>query len=107
MSPLPPHIRRRHKSPYDKQVLGVAVRRAESAQAPAPLKLTESRATLMRAIANGEVKAGQGQYVGDWRHDGATVTARVVQLIKAGWAEPVRRHVELTEAGTAALGGAA
>lgn len=104
--PLPGHMRRRHKSPYDKQVLGVAVRRAEAAQDPVLLKLTVPRVQLMNAVAAGEVKAGQGSYIGDWRWSGLTVTARVVQLMRAGWAEVEGKHVALTEAGKTALAGA-
>jgi hypothetical protein len=68
--------------------------------------MTVPRAKLMRAIAAGEVKAGQGSYVGDWRWAGTTVTGRVNQLLRAGWAEVVKRHVELTDAGRKALDGA-
>lgn len=107
MSPFPGHYPRRHKNPFDKQVLGVAVRRAEAAQEPVLLKLTEPRIKLMRAVEAGEVKAGQGSYIGDWRWSGLTVTARVTQLLKAGWAEVEGKHVTLTEAGKTALGGAA
>ena len=103
MSPLPGHYRRKHRSPFDRQVLGVAVRRAEAAQDPIVLNLTEPRLKLMHAVAAGEVKAGQGSYVGDWRWSGLTVTARVVQLFRAGWAEVEGKHVTLTDAGRSQL----
>lgn len=107
MSPLPGHhYSRRHKNPFDKQVLGVAVRRAEAAQEPVVLKLTLPRIQLMKAIGAGEVKAGQGSFVGEWRWAGLTVTARVVQLMRAGWAGSAGKHVELTDAGREALAGA-
>lgn len=102
--PLPGHhFSRRRRTPFDKQVLGVAVRRAEAAQEPIVLKLTEPRIKLLTAIDAGEVKAGQGGYIGDWRWSGLTVTGRVQQLFRAGWAEVSGRHVALTEAGVAVL----
>lgn len=102
----PPHIRRRRKSPYDSQVLGVAVRRAEHSQparvAPAPT-LTEPRVKLMRAIAKGEVKRGLQGYRNDWRWHGTTVTGRVEQLTACEWVQIIDGHPVLSLAGEAVL----
>lgn len=108
--PRPPAIRRRRQSPWDKQVLGVAVRRAERGTTitpGAPLKLTEPRVKLMHAIGAGEVKRGLQQYRNDWRWHGLTVTARIEQLIGCGWCEVVDGHPKLTDAGREALPGGA
>lgn len=96
-----PRYRRKPSSPFNKQVLGVAVRIAE--REPRPLKLTEFRVKLMRAIDNGEVKAGHGSYIGQWRWQGMTITGKVLQLIHAGWVCQVKQHAELTDAGKLVL----
>lgn len=101
-----PPFRRKTRSPYDRQVLGVRVRAAEAATQPIALKLTEPRLKLMRAIAAGEVKVGHGSYANHWRWSGTTVTERVGQLLGADWVHVVAKHVELTEAGRAVLDGA-
>lgn len=105
MKPLKGFARGR-RNPFNSQVLGIRVRRAEHATPVTPLKLTESRLQLMHAIAAGEVKQGRGQYVGGYRWHELTVTVRVRQLIAAGWARD-GKTVELTDAGLAAMGGAA
>lgn len=100
--PFPPPFRRRgSRDPYRNQVLGVVVRQAE--REPSPLKLTEPRVKLMRAIEAKEVKLGKGRFAQDWRWRGDTVTQRVNLIIRAGWAEPKGAHVELTEAGRVVL----
>lgn len=95
---MPPNRRRR--SPFDNAALGVRVRTAE--RQPTPLNMTLARMQLMHAIAAGEVKPGQGQYAGGYRWHGETVTARMRQLISAGWAVGGRRPA-LTAAGAEAL----
>lgn len=101
-----PYAGRKPRNPFNQQVLGIRVRRAEHATPVTPLKLTESRLKLMAAIGASEVKAGRGQYVGGYRWHELTVSGRVRQLIAAGWARD-GKTVELTEAGLAAMGGAA
>lgn len=96
----PPHIRRRRKDALAGQVLGVRVRMAE--RTPVRLNMTLARRQLMQALADGDVKAGQGQYSGGYRLHGLTVTARVQLLINAGWAHG-GKHPGLTPAGRQAL----
>lgn len=100
---MTPPFRRRPSNAYAGQVLGVRVRAAEVATQPMPLKLTEPRVKLMRAISGGEVKAGRDSYAGHWRWHGLTVSKRVKQLLDARWAQVVAKHVELTDAGRAVL----
>jgi hypothetical protein len=103
---LPAHLRKRAKarSPFDGAALGVyrGPRRVSE-----PPKLTPYRATLMRAIAAGEVKRGQGQYANAWRwhHNGQGITCSkwVNEFIACQWAKVVGAHVELTETGQSAL----
>lgn len=99
----PPFRRRRH-DPYGKHVLGIRVRQAENA-AVAPLKLTDYRATLLRAADKGEIKRGRAnsQFENAWRWKGSTVTVRVQELIGVRWLTRVGEHAELTDAGRAAL----
>ena len=111
--PIPPHLRKRRTNPLAGQVLGVLVRQAE--REPTPLKLTEPRRKLMEGIGRGEVWPGKGRYAVDglgrpgyrWHHgngDSETVTMRIHELIQARWAVKGETHLELTEAGQAALG---
>lgn len=109
---LPAHLRKRAKakSPFDGAALGT-YRGPE--RLTEPPNLTAYRRSILQAIADGEVKAGQGQYTNAWRwHSAAskqstTITKSVVQFIRCGWARVNGSHVELTEPGQAALGGAA
>lgn len=108
-----PPIRRHPRNPYARQVLGVRLRQAE--RGPAPLNMTIARRRLMEGIARGEVRPGTGRYAGGYRWhrgngDSETVSRRVLDLMAAQWAADGETHVQLTEAGTAALdtaGGAA
>lgn len=100
----PPQIRRKPVNPFNRAALGVykgPPRRIE------PPKLTPYRVTLLRAIQAGEVKAGQGQYIGAWRwhHGGTSVTCTkwVREFVGCGWAVVVGAHPELTDAGREAL----
>lgn len=99
-----PTHRRRTRSPYDSAALGVY--RGPNRAAPEP-KATPYRVTLLRAIAAGEVKAGQGQYVNAWRwhHAGTSITVSkwVNEFLACRWARVVGAHPELTEAGAQAL----
>lgn len=103
--PLPGPIRRRRPhNPLAGQVLGVY---KGAPRAVEPPRLTPYRLLLLRAIAAGEVKAGQGQYAGAWRyhHDGssATVTKWIAPMVGCGWAVQVGKHLELTDKGCGAL----
>lgn len=100
----PPQIRRRTANLYDRAALGTYHGPARTTEPP---KATPYRLTLLRAIAAGEIRAGQGQYVNAWRWQGSTVTKHVTLLIRCGWAKPAAAHVELTPAGQAVLDGAA
>ena len=95
-----PYRRKRPRDLFRSQVLGVYKGPVRKAQEP---KLTPYRVTLLRATAAGEVKAGQGQYVGAWRwHHGGTsvtVTKWIREFVGCGWAVVVGAHLELTEQG--------
>lgn len=107
---LPAHLRKRAKakSPFDGAALGVYRGPERLTDAP---KVTTYRRSILQAIADGEVKAGQGQYTNAWRwhsdksKQSTTITKSVVQFIRCGWARVVGSHVELTPAGETALSG--
>jgi len=104
MSPRPRFPRRKPRGRFDRAVLAPLIR-PSAPVAWVSLGLTERRATLLRAIQAGEVKAGRGSYERCWRWKGSTVTAAVDELIAAGWARG-SKTVELTEAGQSVLDGA-
>ena len=98
-----PRPRRRPRDPFAGQQLGTY--RGPS-RAPEPPALTPYRVTLLRAIAAGEVKRGQGQYLNAWRWHGATsvtVTRWIQPMVACGWAREVGAHLELTDTGKTAL----
>lgn len=101
-----PPMRRRPKALHDRAALGTY--RGPARLTPAP-KVTPYRATLLRAIDAGEVKAGTGQYRNAWRWHSAgvhvTVSRWVIEFIACGWATGGPTPA-LTEAGQAALDGA-
>src|SRR5687767_10112941 len=108
---LPAHLRKRAKakSLYDGAALGTYRGPERTTEPP---RLTTYRRSILQAIADGEIKAGQGQYTNAWRwHSHAskqstTVTKTVVEFIRCKWAKVAGSHAELTEAGQSALDGA-
>lgn len=85
------------------QVLGVSVRRAETA--PRQLTLTATRRGLLEAIGDDKVKYHPSS---GWRCDGKTVNADARDCVRAGWAHEWiadgRPHIGLTAAGEKAIG---
>lgn len=98
----PPHIRRRRKDALAGQVLGVRVRRDNQPPA-APPRLTLHRVMLLNAIADKQIRRGHGSFAREWRWAGVTVTKSVQPFTACGWAHEVGAHLELTDAGRAAL----
>lgn len=85
--------------------LAPRVRAAEASATPKPLPLTAVRRGCLEAIAAGKVKHYPS---GGWRCDGKGVNAVVRDCVAAGWAREWvadgRLHVELNDAGRAAIG---
>jgi hypothetical protein len=98
-----PPIRRRTRDPYAKQVLGVYRGPRRTTEPP---KLTDHRLLLLRAIGDKEIKRGHASFANQWRWRGVTVTKSVQPFLGCGWAREVGAHLELTETGQTALGGA-
>lgn len=73
---------------------------------PLTVRPTEWRIGMLKAIHGGAIRAGQGQYEGQWRWAGLTVTVRVLEVIAAGWVRITadRRHLELTADGRVVAG---
>ena len=92
---------RRPRNPFaNAQIAPYRVRRALAP--PVELKPNTVRLVLLSAIKAGQVKPGQGQYVGGWRWDGVTVTNRVNQLANAEWIkihDAPKRRLEVLELG--------
>ena len=95
--------RQRHDR-YRNAVLGVSVRRADTAK-PETVALTASRRGLLEAVAAGKVRyvASSG-----WRCGQKTVNAVVQDCVRGGWVTASTamdaETIALTDAGRAAIG---
>lgn len=73
---------------------------------PGQLFPTKVRMALLAAIKSGEVRRDvHASFIRYQTDAGSNVTARVAEVIRAGWAEDVDKTLRLTDAGRAELEG--